>query len=63
MQIAYARGLLSLEDRNRVYKVMYSMQLPFWHFTCNAELFCKASPIYSLQYTCLLTLNLLYKSL
>ena len=52
-----------MEDRNRVYKVMYSMQLPFWHFTCNAELFCKASPIYSLQYTCLLTLNLLYKSL
>ena len=41
MQVAYARGMISLEQRNRVYKVMHSMQLPFWHFTCNSELFYK----------------------
>ncbi|KAK9832663.1 hypothetical protein WJX81_008668 [Elliptochloris bilobata] len=40
-QLAYDRGLVSLEERNRVYRVMKRLQLPFWHPVCCTQLFCK----------------------
>lgn len=40
-QLSYARGMISLEQRNRVFKVMHSLQLPFWHQACSSELFYK----------------------
>lgn len=41
MQLAYNRGLVSLEERNRVYRVMKALQLPFWHPVCCTKLFYK----------------------
>ena len=40
-QIAYNRGLVSMEERNRVFRVMKRLQLPFWHPVCCTQLLCK----------------------
>ena len=40
-QIAYNRGLVSMEERNRVFRVMKRLQLPFWHPVCCTQLFYK----------------------
>lgn len=41
LQIAYGRGMITLEQRNQVYQVMHSLKLPFWHPVCNPDLFYK----------------------
>lgn len=41
LQIAYNRGLVSMEERNRVFRVMKRLQLPFWHPVCCTQLFYK----------------------
>jgi 3-dehydroquinate synthase len=40
-QISFARGMLTLDERNRVFRLMRSLQLPFWHPVCSPELFYK----------------------
>ena len=41
LQLAYARGYLSLSQRDRVFGVMRGLRLPFWHQVCCTELFIK----------------------
>lgn len=45
LQLAYNRGLISLDERNRVYRVMKRLQLPFWHPVCCTALFYKVCPL------------------
>lgn len=33
-----------MEERNRVFRVMKRLQLPFWHPVCCTQLFYKVSP-------------------
>ena len=67
-QIAYNRGLVSMEERNRVFRVMKRLQLPFWHPVCCTQLFYKvlcfpalgmALPSIS-AVTCTASLNLIW---
>ncbi len=43
MQLAFNRSLISVDERNRVFRVMKSLQLPFWHPVCCTKLFYKVS--------------------
>ena len=42
-QLAFNRSLISVDERNRVFRVMKSLQLPFWHPVCCTKLFYKVS--------------------
>ena len=48
LQISYARGMITLAERNRVYKIMHTLMLPFWHPVCSPELFHKVCTCTSL---------------
>lgn len=41
--MSYARGLITLEERNRVLGVMQRLRLPLWHPVCSPDLFMKVS--------------------
>ena len=40
-QMSYARGLITLEQRNRVLNIMKRFRLPLWHVVCHPSLFWK----------------------
>ncbi len=41
LQMSYARGLISFEERARVLGIMRRLRLPLWHPACSPELFMK----------------------
>lgn len=41
VQISYARQLITLEQRSRVFNIMQRFRLPMWHTVCHPSLFLK----------------------
>lgn len=44
VQLAFARGLITFEERARVIGIMQRFNLPLWHPVCSVNLFMKVRP-------------------